>query len=79
MAWKNRKTRRHLDLTRVARCPSMKTGWATYEQALATADLMMLEGKVNPGCHITPYRCDECGEFHVYNRVIVSVGRQRKS
>lgn len=74
MAWnKNRKTRRRLDLARVTRCPSMKIGWATYALALDTAELMMLEGKVNPGCHITPYQCDECDEWHVANRVIVPI------
>lgn len=68
-------TRLHLNPQKVAlrRCSSMKRGYQTYDQALDAAELMMLKGDVNPGCHITPYECDECQEFHVGNRRIVKV------
>lgn len=51
-------------------------GYATYDRALDVAELMMEKGEVNPGCHITPYACDDCGEWHVANRVIVPIGRK---
>lgn len=53
------------------RCESQKVGYATRDEALTVAERMMDMGKVNPGCHITPYLCGECGEWHVANRVIV--------
>jgi hypothetical protein len=42
---------------------------------LDAAEAMMLAGKVKRGCHITPYTCDACGEWHVGNKVIVPVSR----
>lgn len=59
------------------RCPSQKVGFPHYDAALDAAELMMAQGKVNPGCHIVPYECDECAEWHVGNRVIVNIGRRR--
>lgn len=53
------------------RCESQKVGFATYDAALFAAERMMEANKVKPCCHITPYLCDRCGEFHVANRVIV--------
>lgn len=65
--------RRHL--TRVTRrCVTHKVGFRTYLQALDAAERLMEQGRVHPGCHITPYRCADCGEWHVYNRIIVWTG-----
>lgn len=55
----------------VRRCESLKVGYGSYDEALQAAELMMLEGRVDPGCHITPYACDRCPEYHVANRRIV--------
>lgn len=59
------------------KCTSMKVGYPSRAVAFDAAELMMLRGLVNPGCHITPYECAECGEWHVANRVIVPVGPRR--
>lgn len=69
-------TRASVDPSRACRCESRKVGYATYDRALDVAELMMEKGEVNPGCHITPYACDDCGEWHVANRVIVPIGRK---
>jgi hypothetical protein len=53
------------------RCISQKVGFRSRAQALDAAERMMDAGRVRPGCHITPYACDDCGEWHVANRVIV--------
>lgn len=53
------------------RCVSQKIGFPTYGAALDAAERLMLQGRVNPGCHITPYACESCGEWHVANRIIV--------
>lgn len=45
----------------------------TKAHALDVAEAMMERGDVKPGCHITPYPCEVCGEWHVCNRVIVVV------
>lgn len=60
----------------VRRCASQKVGFSTYEDALQAAEKMMLAGKVDPGCHLTPYACEECPEWHVANRIIVWTGRR---
>lgn len=57
------------------KCISQKVGYLDYAGALDAAELMMELGKVNPGCHITPYPCEDCGEWHVANKVIVQVYR----
>jgi hypothetical protein len=76
----SRQTRRHLNPRRVTRrCESQKVSYPTYEEALVGAEHMMDQGRVDPGCHITPYRCDRCGQWHVANRVIVPDGRRRGS
>jgi hypothetical protein len=54
----------------VRRCESQKWGFASYDEALTGAERLMEAGKVKPGCHMTPYECDRCGEWHVYNRPI---------
>lgn len=68
-------TRRHWhpERERFSRCTSRKVGYASYREAFDAADLLMEGGMVMPGCHITPYRCSECGQWHVYNRRIVKV------
>lgn len=38
----------------------------------------MQHGRVNPGCHITPYQCDECREWHLANRVIVPLPKSKR-
>lgn len=53
------------------KCVSQKVGYATKDEALDAAERMMELGKVRPGCHITPYLCSDCAEWHVSNRVIV--------
>lgn len=68
-------TRQHIDLRdlggAVRRCSTQKIGYRTRDDALTAAERMMEAGKVRPGCHMTPYVCEECGEFHVANRIIV--------
>ncbi len=64
-------TRLTLDKRKARTCRLQKVGLPSYDAALQVAEVMMEQGKVNPGCHITPYLCDECEEWHVYNRVIV--------
>ena len=66
-----------LDRQGFRRCSSEKVGYPSYDAAYNVAEPMMLQGKVHPGCHLTPYECDECEEWHVGNRVIVSIGRRR--
>ena len=68
-------TRRHVRVTDPGfrRCESQKVGYRTRSEALDGAEQSMLRDKVRPGCHLTPYRCDRCGEWHIANRVIVKV------
>lgn len=68
-------TRKHLDVEHeyLQRCTTQKRGMPTKAAALDVAEQMMADGMVNPGCHITPYRCDVCHEWHVWNRQIVFV------
>lgn len=75
----SRSTRKKLKLVETIRCPSQKTGYPSKAVAHTVAEMMMDEGRVNPGCHITPYLCTECREWHVANRVIVPVGRKWRS
>jgi len=60
------------------RCPTQKVGYATKDLALNAAERLMETGKVRPGCHITPYECDQCPEWHVANRIIVFLGRNQQ-
>lgn len=68
-------TRLRLDVAHqyLERCATHKRGFPSKAAALDVAEQMMEDGFVQPGCHITPYRCDVCGEWHVCNRVIVAV------
>lgn len=71
----SRPTRMRVDLRALSfrRCESQKVGYPTYEQALDAAERAMALDKVLPGCHITPYACPDCGEWHNANRRIVQV------
>ena len=66
-------TRKHLrtDRDHLAHCSSLKQAWRREADAFDAAEHFMTDGLVMPGCHITPYRCRECGDWHVYNRRIV--------
>ena len=50
---------------------TLKIGHPTREAALTACEAMMLAGRVEPGCHVMPYRCDDCGEWHTRNQRIV--------
>lgn len=66
-------TRMHIDVAHrwLERCVTNKRGFPTKAIALDVAEQMMSDDQVQPGCHITPYPCKVCGEWHVTNRVIV--------
>ena len=49
----------------------MKIGYATRVAALDACESQMDAGRVEPGCHVMPYRCDVCGEWHTRNQRIV--------
>jgi hypothetical protein len=69
----SRPTRKRLtELEAVAThgCPTGKVGYLTRAQAFETAEWRMQLGQVNPGCHLTPIECPDCGLWHVYNRRI---------
>jgi len=72
----SQKTRQRVDQRAIGfrRCTTQKVGYRTHDEALDAAELMMQKGLVRPGCHITPYQCDKCSEWHVANRVIVWKG-----
>lgn len=55
------------------KCASRKICYRNKAVALDAAELLMEAGRVDPGCHITPYLCADCGDWHVYNRRIVEV------
>ena len=55
------------------RCESYKISYPSYDAALDAAERLMRLGRANPGCHITPYDCDRCGAWHVFNRQIVAM------
>lgn len=58
-------------------CESWKVSYANREAALDGAERGMEVGAVSPGCHLTPYACEDCGRWHVANRRIVPVRRRR--
>lgn len=53
------------------KCESQKVGYKTRAEALDAAELAMMQDKVKPGCHLTPYECWRCGEWHIWNRPII--------
>lgn len=65
-------TRQRLDIAKqyLQRCTTDKRGMPTKAAALDVCDQMMNDDRVKPGCHITPYLCGICHEWHVYNRRI---------
>lgn len=68
----SRPTRLKIDVEDFARtCATHKVAFPSYAAALDGAERAMENGHVTPGCHITPYECQECGRWHVRNRVIV--------
>jgi len=71
-------TRLHLDVDHL-RCESHKVTYRTKADALDAAEALMLADRVSPGCHITPYLCQDCGHWHVWNRVIVYLGPQQRA
>ena len=76
----SRPTRHTVDLRGLdmVKCDSMKVGFPTYDAALTAAERLMELGRVKPGCHITPYECDRCGEWHVYNRIVIWLGKNQR-
>lgn len=52
-------------------CSSRKICHPDWRAAFDAAELGMQRGHVHPGCHLTPFRCRECGYWHVGNRQIV--------
>lgn len=67
----SRATRLHLNVHQAIRCDSQKVGFCSRAEALEAAENLMQQGRVMPGCHITPYECNRCGQWHVANRRIV--------
>jgi hypothetical protein len=65
--------RQWIDLQRVSRQPCTRRGYRSRDQALDAADAWMARGEVTPGCHLTPYRCRGCRQWHLYQRRIVRV------
>jgi hypothetical protein len=55
------------------KCETFKVGYANKSEALDAAERQMERGYVRPGCHITPYECPLCGEWHVANKQIVPI------
>lgn len=71
----SRPTRLRINLTQreFIRCDdTRKVGYATRDEALIVAEQLMERDRVRPGCHITPYLCQHCREWHVGNRRIVA-------
>jgi hypothetical protein len=61
------------------RCESQKVCFPDKEKALAASEQQMLQGRVLPGCHIMPYRCDRCGSWHLANHIIVPLGKKTRA
>jgi hypothetical protein len=54
-------------------CETQKQTYVDKADALDAAERLMEQGKVDPGCHLTPYTCARCGAWHIYNRRIVDL------
>ena len=76
----SRPTRGRVKLTTgyFRKCESQKVGYVTYTEAWDAAERSMEKGLVKAGCHLTPYECDQCDEWHIANRVIVPLQRGRR-
>jgi hypothetical protein len=61
------------------RCPSQKIAYDSKAEALDVCEVQMLQGRVLPGHHLTPYLCERCARWHVCNHKIyfppLSAGR----
>ena len=67
-------TRQKLDPDRIhRRCESQKVCHRTRADALDAAESQMERGEVEPGCHLMPYECPQCGYWHLGNQRIVWV------
>ncbi len=67
-------TRGHVRVDRLEyQCPTHKKGYPTRELALDGCEHAMDLGMVQPGCHLTPYKCPDCSGWHITNRRIVFV------
>jgi hypothetical protein len=68
----SRATRLSIDpvKTLLSKCDSKKIGYRTFCEALDQAEAFMRLGRVHVGCHLTPYRCAACGDYHLFNRKI---------
>jgi len=77
----SRPTRQHLNVAveRTRKCVTLKIGHPTRAEALDACEAMMDAGRVEPGCHLTPYACDDCGEWHIRNRRIVFLAPENVS
>lgn len=64
-------SRRHVNPRAIVKCLSQKVGFSAYSTALDAAERMMSLGHVKRGCHIVPYLCEDCGEWHVGNHRLV--------
>jgi len=71
VATKSTRLRINVDKVLLSRCDSRKAGFATHREALDHAECLMELGRVFPGCHLSPYLCQDCGQFHIHNRRII--------
>ena len=71
-------TRIRIDPQRLSRrCDTQKVCHPTREAALDTCEAQMQAGRVMPGCHLVPYQCGRCGDWHVGNKTIVHLPGSR--
>lgn len=52
-------------------CETFKVCHLTRQAALDASERQMEAGKVDRGCHLMPYLCDQCGRWHLRNHRIV--------
>lgn len=65
-------TRMSVRVDRLSRkCETLKISYATRAEALDGCEQAMEADRVHPGCHLMPYECDACGEWHIRNHRIV--------
>lgn len=55
----------------VRRCETFKVCHKTRQAALDASEHQMEAGRVDRGCHLMPYLCDQCGLWHLRNHRIV--------
>ncbi len=67
-------TRQKVRVDRLMRkCATFKVGYRTRNDGLDAAERGMEAGRVEAGCHLMPYECERCGEWHIRNQRIVFV------